>query len=98
MKLKEFATINMGQSPKGETYNTDGNEFSVISVVNHTTDSEREQNIEEWTGVEPQEEVYEEAIEAPAEEASYENEEVYEEAVEEEPAYEYEASEEMIED
>ncbi len=25
MKLKEFATINMGQSPKGETYNTDGN-------------------------------------------------------------------------
>jgi len=24
MKLKEFATINMGQSPKGETYNTDG--------------------------------------------------------------------------
>ncbi len=25
MKLKDFATINMGQSPKGETYNTDGN-------------------------------------------------------------------------
>lgn len=25
MKLKEFATINMGQSPKGETYNTNGN-------------------------------------------------------------------------
>lgn len=25
MELKEFATINMGQSPKGETYNTDGN-------------------------------------------------------------------------
>ena len=25
MKLKEFATINMGQSPKGETYNIDGN-------------------------------------------------------------------------
>ena len=25
MKLREFATINMGQSPKGETYNTDGN-------------------------------------------------------------------------
>ena len=25
MKLKEFATINMGQSPKGETYNLDGN-------------------------------------------------------------------------
>ena len=24
MKLKDFATINMGQSPKGETYNTDG--------------------------------------------------------------------------
>ena len=25
MKLKEFARINMGQSPKGETYNTNGN-------------------------------------------------------------------------
>ena len=25
MKLKDFAIINMGQSPKGETYNTDGN-------------------------------------------------------------------------
>ena len=25
MKLKDFATINMGQSPKGETYNTNGN-------------------------------------------------------------------------
>lgn len=25
MKLKEFATINMGQSPKGETYNANGN-------------------------------------------------------------------------
>ena len=25
MRLKEFATINMGQSPKGETYNIDGN-------------------------------------------------------------------------
>ena len=25
MKLKDFATISMGQSPKGETYNTDGN-------------------------------------------------------------------------
>ena len=25
MKLKDFVTINMGQSPKGETYNTDGN-------------------------------------------------------------------------
>ena len=25
MKLKEFAIINMGQSPKGETYNTIGN-------------------------------------------------------------------------
>lgn len=30
MKLKDFATINMGQSPKGETYNSEGKGIAFL--------------------------------------------------------------------
>lgn len=47
MKLKEFATINMGQSPKGETYNTYGNGMPFLQ--GRKTFGRIFPNIDTWT-------------------------------------------------